>query len=289
MRFDPKDYFIPKSIESALQYISRYKGQARVIAGGTTFYELAQRGLLSHVERLVDITKLGLNYVREGDREVKIGAATTLSQLLEAEALDKPEFAAIGDVVRIFHPSQVANVATVGGGICAAVPLFDMPTALLALSAQLATVGPSGKRKMPIRDFWLGYFSSVLQDDEILYEIELPKSSLISTSAFGKIGRMEADFAVVNVATRLGVQDQKIRDCLVAAGNLIEKPIRLENSEKALLNMPIDGDLPESFYQDAEKINPDDQVHASAWYKKEVLKVLMEQTFNTCRSRINTP
>ena len=87
--------------------------------------------------KVVDISKLGLNYVRIDGGQVRIGSTTTLTDILEDKTIGKTRgIEALFDALRAINPVQIRNVATVGGEVCGANPLFDVPPVLIALNAR---------------------------------------------------------------------------------------------------------------------------------------------------------
>ena len=75
--FNPVSFLWPSSPDEVVKLLLKEKDRARIIAGGTTIYEMANRGLLSDVGTLIDISRLGLNHVIRdvGSKTLFIGAS----------------------------------------------------------------------------------------------------------------------------------------------------------------------------------------------------------------------
>ena len=189
--FRPKDFLFSDKKEEALGRLKSEGKHAHIIAGGTGFYELARRGYIPEVKHVVSIMKLGLDYVKDEQTSVTIGATTRLQNLLESGVGEENGLEAIGDALREIRPIQIRNVATIGGEICISVPIVDLPTALLACGASLKIFSPDGTEySTNLEDFYIDAFLTKLKYGEIVKEITLPKKSG-ERSAFVKIGRTD--------------------------------------------------------------------------------------------------
>jgi CO/xanthine dehydrogenase FAD-binding subunit len=255
-------------------------GRARIIGGGTGIYELATRGLLSEVDTLVDITGVGLAYVRSENRSLKIGAATTMSELHEAEALRTPACGAILDALIAIQPLQVKNVATVGGAICTALPFFDLPTALIAVGAGV-NIGPDARAEK-LHDFVQGYLATNLAPHEYVREVEIPLDHPGRSSAFQKFALTSDDWALINCGVSVTLDGhRRIRDPVVAFGGGVGgKPVRAHGVEKSLEGAEAeDRYVADVFGQKlADDIKTSADMRSSAEYRLELAKVLGRRT-----------
>lgn len=255
-------------------------GRTRIIGGGTGIYELATRGLLSEVDTLVDITGIGLAYVRKDNRFIKIGAATTMRELQEAEALRVPVCGAIIDALVAIQPLQVKNVATVGGAICTALPFFDLPTALIAVEAGV-NIGP-GARVEKLHDFIQGYLATNLASHEYVREVEIQLDRPGRSSAFQKFALTSDDWAMINCGVSVTLDGRRrIRDPVVAFGGGVGgKPVRAHGVEKSLEGVEAeDQSVAEVFSQKlADDVKTSADMRSSAEYRLELAKVIGRRT-----------
>src|SRR5919199_703640 len=129
---------------------------------------------LAEVPALVDIGRLSeIAYVREDDDRVAIGALTKYADLEHDETLRRAcplIAAACGEV----GDPQVRHMGTIGGACAHGDPASDVPTALVALEAELVT---SGGRRIAARDFFKGVFMTALEPQEVLTEIRVPRTT----------------------------------------------------------------------------------------------------------------
>jgi len=273
--FRPKEFFSPESLVDALQLLEGYRRDARVIAGGTGIYELAVRNYIPEVKYLVSVMNLDLSYVKEEEGFLHIGATTRLQQLLEDKLINTAGVGAITDALRSIRPLQIRNVATVGGEVCISVPNVDLPTALMACSAQVVIASVKGERVVALDDFYNDIFWPKLKSNEIVTEIRFKKQKDM-VSAFLKLGRTAADFNLVNVATSLRVDNNLITDIKLVVGGIGRSPLRFKDLEEALINKRPERELIENVavkaFHDYE-ILP--SVHGSAEYKRLILPVLI--------------
>ena len=123
------------------------------------------------------------------------------------------------------------------GGVlaCLAVNPSDTAPALVALDASIVT----SARTIAAEDFWAadkGFKSTVLDDDEIVTEIQVPEPASGVKSAFVKLAlRKSIDFPIVNCAAAIGGGAARI--CLNAVFN---NPYRATAAEESIAGQTID-------------------------------------------------
>jgi carbon-monoxide dehydrogenase medium subunit len=224
MVFRPNEYLRPTSIEEAVALMDRYGEAAVLIAGSITVNELAKRGLLSDVEKVVDIERVGLDGIRLDQSNIWIGAATTYTAILRHEAFRSPELMSIHEAVRNIHPDQVRNIGTIGGAICSGFPFLDLVTGLLPHDAELTVVGPGGERRIALNVFALAGLDERLGRGEILTEIRVPRAGPGKGSAFVKYGQTGLDLAVLNcgVSLQMDARDLVTRAQVFAGGKGVD-------------------------------------------------------------------
>ena len=70
---------------------------------------------------------------------------------------------------------------------------------MLALEATLTAAGPSGRRSIPAAEFFVDYFTTALQPDEILTEVRIPKHTDWAAH-YEKLNRVAQAWSIVAVA-----------------------------------------------------------------------------------------
>src|SRR5262249_28095196 len=152
---------------------------------------------------LVDINKIdGLDYIREDDGWLKIGALTREVQLDRSELVSN-RYPLLADTTKMIADPLVRNMATVGGNLAHADPANDHPAAMLAYGAQVVATGPEGERVIPINEFFAGLFETSLAHDELLTEVRVPAPGPRTGGAYVKVERKVGDFATAAVAAQV--------------------------------------------------------------------------------------
>lgn len=254
------EYVRVSTVDDALTRLASLGDDAKVLAGGHSLLPLMKLRLAAP-EYLVDIGPVDeLRYVRvEGD-EVAIGALSRYSDLvrdpvlLEHAPLLAHVSASVGD-------RQVRHRGTIGGSLVHADAAADLPAAVLASDAVLVARGPSGERRIPASEFFLGPFTTPLEPTELLTEIRLP-SQAGQGWGFQKFTRRAIDWAMVGVAVVGG------RVGLVNMGGV---PLRATATEEALAS---GADVSAAAELAAEGTNPPDEPHATAAYRRHLARVL---------------
>ena len=154
-------------------------------------------------------------------------------------------------------------------------PASDLPTALLALDADLVVQGPGGTRTVAARDFWKGIFESDLGPQDLLTEIRVPKLGGAGWS-YQKFHPRAQDWAIVGVAAVASNGGVK-----VALTNMGEKPVRASAVEQALAS----GSDPAAAAEQAlEGTSPPNDALASSEYRQHLAKVLVRRAIEAARS-----
>ena len=205
MAFRPNEHLRPTSIEEAVALMDRYGESAVLIAGSITVNELAKRGFLADVEKIVDIERVGLSWIRVDPAHIAIGATATYTEILRHEAFRTPALMSIHEAAASIHPDQVRNVGTVGGAICSGFPFLDLVTGLLPHDVTLTIVGPGGARRVGLRAFALAGPDDRLRRGEVLKEVTVSRAGAGTGSAFVKYGQTGLDLAVLNCGVSLQV------------------------------------------------------------------------------------
>jgi CO/xanthine dehydrogenase FAD-binding subunit len=170
---------------------------------------------------------------------LEIGALATLSRVRQLVTASR-HWGAFRDALDQLTPPQVHNTGTVVGNICAAVPYYDLPTALVALGAKLRIVGAEGERLLPLADFYVASGTTALRRDELVASIIVPPSPVDAGSAFAKIlkaARRASDLHKVNAAGRLVIDAEsgRIGEAAIVIGSCGFRPWRAPGAEARLI------------------------------------------------------
>jgi len=262
-----ENYFLPQSLEEAVGLLAEHDFSLLVIAGGTIAMPLINDGI-SLPKQVMGLRQAGLRYVSRANGTVSIGATTTLTQLLDLEAIPMLQEAA-----RHTAGWSIRNMATVGGNIFAPPPAGDVAVALLALSASVKLVSANGVRVIPLEEFYTGFMTFDLQPDELLAEVQVPVPA--GRTVYLKYGRKQSNTpAVVTVAAHIASNDGVVETAQLALNAVGPHPIRARGAEAALVGSPLDAEaIAASAAAAAEECEPFTDPIASDWYRRKMVGV----------------
>jgi len=192
----------------------------------------------------------------------------------------------LAEAAKSMATPTIRNMATIGGNVCNGSPAADLSLALMALDARVKLVGPGGSRTLPLTDFQVGFNRTVLEDDELLAEILIPKST--GGASFLKLRRHQTavDIAVVNVATRLNCVNGRCIDARIALGSVAEKQIYAQKAQDVLLNQIVHaGMIQKAAEQAADEARPISDIRASVSYRKRMVAVLVRRSLEISAGR----
>jgi len=284
----PENYFKPKTPAEVASILHRYKDDALIMGGGTEVYELSERGLLTSVKAVVDLSNLGLDQIKERDGEVLIGASVTLSQLeSKRELYADGSLGCLPDALRDLGPPQVRNMATVAGAVTTCIPFFDLPVALACLTTIIEVEGDGGMRRVPILTFQKDYFQPDLNEGEFVAGLVIPKQEHGTKSAFTRFVSNAADWSIVNCASAIRVTRGKVASAKVVIGAVANKPFVANQTAAALVGTELDDSALDSAGKalDKELVHPTSDGKASGAYRKRLAKILLKETVRKAASR----
>lgn len=278
-------YLAPTRLAQALAALAQ-PGGATVLAGGTDLMPQTHAGRVRPAPLLLNIRRVpGLAGVtRDGDMLV-IGALTTIEDL---RADDDVRQAAplLAQACERFASEQIRNAATLGGNLCNASPAGDTLTPLLALDAEvelasLADAGEVRKRRVPIADFFAGPGRTLRSHDELLTAVRVPAAPPGQVARFEKAGtRIGLDISTISLALAARRDaDGTLHEVRIALGAVGPVPLRARAAEALLEGRRVDEALATAAAQAAaDAATPIDDVRASAWYRRELVRNLTRRT-----------
>jgi len=279
------EYHAPTSLKEAADLLSRYRGEAALLAGGTDLLVKAKQRLVEprHVINIKSVKEL--NGIEEKGDGVDIGAATKL-RAIEKSDIVKDRLPALQEAAKSIGSVQIRNMATIGGNLCNASPAADSATALLALDAKACVISSEGGRTLPIEEFFLGPGQTAMKSNELLAKLSLPILQDGSGAAFMKISRTSLDIATVNIAIMLRLDDDIVIDCRIALGAVAPTPIRVWKAEETLKGKKLtDKTLQATGKMVSESVNPITDIRATAEYRREVSAALLRDALMIARDR----
>jgi carbon-monoxide dehydrogenase medium subunit len=256
----PFEYVRAGSVDEAIAALTEHGDDAKLIAGGHSLLPLMKLRLAVPAV-LVDISRIpDLSYVRVDGEEVAIGAGTRHYEL-EHSDVARTEVPLLPHVASRVGDPQVRHKGTLGGTVAHSDPASDLPTALLALGGSVVVQGPGGRRSIPVTEFWLGFFETALEPDEVVVELRVPRTGAAGWG-YEKFTRRENDWPIVAAAAVQG---------RVALANMAGSVVRATATEEALANGASIADAAALADQGLE---PSTDMHADAEYRRHLARLL---------------
>ena len=243
------------------------KKSSLAIAGGTSFVAAPR------VDHLVDLTRIGLNYIKEGKKDITIGATITASEIIESEVLGGVASGILCSTCRSTADTQLENVITVGGNIACRYNWTCMPPALMVLDAKLRIVGGRKDRILPVEEF----FNTKLKPGELIKEVIISKSSTSGKGVFIKFTRTSFDYAIITLAVYAERQGNTVSTLRVAVSGATH-PMRLKSLEEALQGKEVnERSIEEAAVRAAAQVPILKSYLFSEEYRREVQGVLLKR------------
>ena len=283
-----EEYVSPRSIKEALEILQSYKGQARIIAGGTDLIlELKEQP--RKAKCLVDIGEIeALKQIEQDEGHIRIGAGVTHSQVASSMLIQK-EATVLADAASAVGSPQIRNQGTVVGNVLSAQPAADTAVALLALEAEAEVATASGTRFVPIEDLYEGIgISKVNSTAEIVTGVRFKSLGSNQGSAFERLAQRKAlALPMLNVAVVVTTRECQFEEAKIVVAPVAPTPFRSKGAEVVLQGTPIS---PESIKQAAEaaaaEAQPrDSALRGSAEYRKKMVKVLVKRALEQATER----
>ncbi len=274
------EYFAPKTVKEALSLLSQYREGAKMIAGGQSMLVVMKQGLLAP-EYLIDIKGItALDYVKYDEgKGLKIGALT-IHRDIEKSPLIQKHFGVLSEMERNLATIQTRNWGTIGGNLCHGDPAGDPAPVLIALKAKLKLSSSGGERIVEMEEFSKDYLEVALKPDEMLAEIQVPAPPFHTGTAYEKLMVMKGDMGIVGAAVSITLSpgDGVCQDARIALGNCASTPLRAQKAEKRLIGEAVtDALLVEAGEVAAAEAAPPSDVHGSAEYRSEMVKVFVKR------------
>jgi carbon-monoxide dehydrogenase medium subunit len=273
----PFEYQAPTSLREAINLLVS-DPEAVVIAGGQSLMPvLAFR--LAAPSLLVDLRRIpGLAAIAIDGAGVRLGARVRWRDIEDDERLPIAHpllRKAIGHVAHY----QIRNRGTVGGSLAHADPAAELPGIAVTCDAEITLIGLAGTRKVPAGEFFTGALSTARQADEIITELHLPFWPLDRRWAFQEFAQREGDFALAGIALFYDEDQQgRVRNAHVGVIGACDQPHRLPEAEAVLNGYAVDeGLIREAASIAAQAVDPPEDVHASAAYRRGLVATLVER------------
>jgi carbon-monoxide dehydrogenase medium subunit len=273
------EYHAPTNVDDAVKLLAELGDGAKVLAGGQSLVPMLSLRL-AYFDHLVDIARIPeLQGIRVDADSVTIGA-TTIDSDVESNAEVAAKVPLLAKVTPYIGHFQIRNKGTVGGSIAHADPAAEYPAVALALDAEIEAVSPRGRRTIAAKDFFVGFWTSALEADELLVSVKFPAWSGRTGFAVKEFARRHGDFALAGalVGVQLGAGDT-IERATVTLLSMGPTPLRATAAEQALAGTAATAvaadEIGRLAVSDLTEVPSD--LHGSADYRKRVGAAMVER------------
>jgi CO/xanthine dehydrogenase FAD-binding subunit len=268
-----RQFVVAATEDEAVDLRKEVGAKALYIAGGTTVVPLASKS----VEVLIDISRLGLSYIRVENGSVSIGATTRHSELLKPEI--ERVLPMLCEAARRSATPLVRNMATIGGSLAGIYLPSDIGVALLALGVEIDLKGDE-ERVVGIDQILSGGW---LSGQDLVRGIRIETLKEGQGGGFSKFGRSDVDIALVNVAAVIGMSDgMKINKLRLSIGQTSSTPVLLTDLMSEAGGSTISHELIQKLADSAsDRVKPRSDFRASAAYRKHLIRVLAARSLAT--------
>ena len=274
------EMYQPTSLQEASRLLKENGPGGRFLAGGTDLViAIKEKGLVP--KYIVDLKRVpGLSDIRENsDGSITIGALATMRQV-ETSPLILKKYPFVAQSAAEVGSIQIRNRATIGGNMANATPSADVAPALIALNATAKIASAGGERTVPMEEFFRGPGQNVMNADEILTEITIPKTSPQLVGEYIKFSpRDMMDLAYIGVAVAYNLGNGKKCDGVrIVLGAVAPTPIRAKNSEALLEGKVLTEELAAKVGDEAARESkPISDVRSSADYRRAMVGVMTKR------------
>ena len=282
------DYTVAESVEHAIDLLQHSGEGAKLLSGGQSLVPLMKLRLVQPTH-VIDIGRVGgLSDLREDDAAgvVRIGALATHAQV-GASAAVREKLGLMAEAAGVIGDAQVRGWGTLGGALAEADPAGDWGPVVQALEGSVECTGPSGVRLVDAGSFFVDAYTTVLADDELITEVQVPLPPAGGAGAYLKMERRAGDFAVASVAVQLELDGAgNCTKAGVALGAAGLTPIKVGAAEEALRGQEITPNVVDAAAGHVvEASNPLADVRGSSDYKRAVCGALFRKAVDIALRR----
>jgi carbon-monoxide dehydrogenase medium subunit len=278
MKASAFSYARATSVANAIELLAEHGERAKVLSGGQSLMPAMNLRLLAP-ELIVDIGALDeLRGIAKRDGLLSIGALTR-----HVDLQNTPDIALHAPLLReaiahVAHPA-IRNRGTIGGSLAHADPASELPACMVALDATIVVRGPTGERRIPAEDFFVGIYETLLSAQELLVAVEVPFPPSNSAHYFCEFARRQGDYAIVGLAAQAVVENRpgnrRLIDFRPVFFGLSDRPVRAK-AAAMLVNTDMTPDrLSEALQALADELDPPEDQQANGAMRRHYAKVLL--------------
>jgi aerobic carbon-monoxide dehydrogenase medium subunit len=285
MKPAPFDYQAPATLQDAIDLLAT-EPEAVLIAGGQSLMPVLAFRLASP-SMLVDLRRVaGLGDIAIDDGGVRLGARVRWRDIDDDQRLQTAHPLLREAVAHVAH-YQIRNRGTVGGSLAHADPAAELPGIAVSCEAEITLAGAAGARTLRAGEFFTGPLSTVRRPDEIITELHLPLWPRNRRWAFQEFAQRQGDFALAGIALFYDEdRDGSVRNAHVGVIGACDRPQRLTEVETLLNGRAVgEGLFREAAAVAAQAVDPPDDLHADAAYRRGLVATLVARGLRAAQRR----
>jgi aerobic carbon-monoxide dehydrogenase medium subunit len=282
----PFEYHAPESLDAALALLAEHGDEGKVLAGGQSLVPLLALRL-ARPAVLVDVGRVPeLGRIESDEGRLAVGAMVR-QRAAERSPFVRDQVPLLADALPLIGHLAIRSRGTVGGSIAHADPSAELPAVALATEAELlASSAARGERAIPASEFFGGFFTTALADDEILTSVRFPVTSPGTGTAFVEAARRHGDFAMVGAATMLALDGNRVTRARIVLTGVAGTPTRRPEAEALLEgSAPSDEAFRAAADAAATGLEPPSDLHGSSAYRTHVARVLVRRGLDAAARR----
>ena len=267
----------PRSVDEAVELLTKHGDEARPIGGGTTLIILMKQRAL-HYPYLVDLQSIaGLSEISSETDGVRIGALAT-HRSVELSPLIRRAFPPVAEAFSKIGNVRVRQTASVGGNLAHADYRLDPPPPLMVLGTYVNAMGPNGSRTMPIKDFFRGLYETALEPGELIVDIKIPFMPPNSKAVYLRYSSLSGnDWPCLGVAALAIRQSGRCQELRLALGGVAATPLLIEGLDLVKDQLLDDSVIEKLLGVVDEQISPSSDMRGSEWYKRKMVRVFVKK------------
>ena len=271
------DYTKVATVDEAIAALAAGGEDAKIIAGGQSLMPVLRLRMAAPTV-LIDCSEVAeMQGVSDAGDAIVIGAGTTHHAVMN-DPLVKSHAPLIAMTTETVADPQIRHRGTFGGALAHADPAGDLPAAAVALDAVMTVAGPNGRRDIAAKDYFIDYFTTSMEPDEILVSVRIPKLGDGWGYHYEKFNRTAQGWAIVGVAAAVKRQNGSIEAARVGLTNMGPGPVRAASVEAALAGAAASADAIAAAAENAtDGTRATSDLHAQADYREHLAKVLTKR------------
>ena len=230
---------------------------------------------------LVYVGKLGLNFIKEEQDHIVIGACANLADIT-ASALVQKKIPLLARACSQMASPAIRNAATLGGNLGTNARNADGVAALMALGAVVVTASTGGEIRMPIEAFVTTPKKEKLANGGIVKQFEVPCLTADERWAWEKLRQRQGDSrSILSVSLRTKMAGNICKSMRLVLGSMAAHPFVSKTAAELLEGKYISSELIDQAAKEIlSETDPGTDSRASAWYRAKAAQVLIRRVLS---------